>query len=293
MQARDIMTSPAITVTATTHIPELARLMRANQISGLVVVDDHDKLLGIVTDHDLILRNAPVREPRYFSVLSGMIPLHRDEYRQYKDQLRHTMAVTAADLIEPGIHTIAPETPLEEAMELMLDTKVTLLPVIENEKVIGVVTRTDLVRLIERLEGALNPDAQEEAIEEKILAGLIEVILYVKDMNAMVAFYRDMLGIDVESPMESPVESTEYGQESWVVLATGVCKLALHSGEERRLGEGTPLLVFGVADVEQARAALIERGVTLDAVFDAAPGIKVCHGRDPEGNPFALEEHVK
>lgn len=289
MQARDIMTSPAITVTATTHIPELARLMRANQISGLVVVDDQDKLLGIVTDHDLILRNAPVREPRYFSVLSGMIPLHRDEYRHYKDQLRHTMAVTAADLIEPGIHTIAPETPLEEAMEIMLDPKVTLLPVVDNETVIGVVTRTDLVRLIERLEGALNPDAQEEAIEEKVLAGLVEVILYVKDMNTMVAFYRDLLGIDVESP----VESTDYGQESWVVLETGVCKLALHSGETRRLGEGTPMLVFGVVDVEQARTALVERGVALEAVFDAAPGVKVCHGRDPEGNPFALEERIK
>jgi CBS domain-containing protein/predicted enzyme related to lactoylglutathione lyase len=289
MQARDIMTSPAITVTASTHIPELARLMRANQISGLIVVDEHNKLLGIVTDHDLILRNAPVREPRYFSVLSGMIPLHRDEYRHYKDQLRHTMAVTAADLIEPGIHTVTPETPLEEAMEIMLDPKVTLLPVIENEMVIGVVTRTDLVRLIERLEGALNPDAQEDANEEKVLAGLIEVILYVKDMGAMVTFYRDLLGIDVESP----VESADYGQESWVLLETGVCSLALHSGEQRRLGEGTPMLVFGVVDVEQARAALVERGVVLEAVFDAAPGIKVCHGRDPEGNPFALEEHVK
>src|SRR3954471_21830945 len=103
MQARDVMTSPAITVTAGTHIPELARLMRVNQISGMPVVDDAGKLLGIVTDHDLILRNAPVREPRYFSVLSGVIPLNLEEYRHYKDQLRHTMAVTAADLIEPGI----------------------------------------------------------------------------------------------------------------------------------------------------------------------------------------------
>jgi CBS domain-containing protein len=289
MQARDIMTSPAITVTAGTHIPELARIMRANQISGIPVVDDNGKLLGIVTDHDLILRNAPVRQPRYFSVLSGMIPLHLDEYKHYKEQLRHTMAVKAGDLIEPGIHTITPDTPLEEAMETMLDPKVTILPVVENDLVVGVVTRTDLVRLIERLEGALNPEAQEEAIEEKVLAGLTETILYVQEMNAAVAFYRDQLGLDVESP----ADSADYGQESWVVLETGACKLALHSGGQRRLGEDTPMIVFGVSDVEQARTVLVERGVALEAIFEAAPGLKVCHGRDPEGNPFALEEQSK
>ena len=61
MIASDIMSSPAITVTADTHIPEVARLMRAHQISGLPVLGANGRLVGIVTDHDLILRNAPVR----------------------------------------------------------------------------------------------------------------------------------------------------------------------------------------------------------------------------------------
>ena len=156
MLARDIMSSPAITVTADTHIPEVARIMRANQISGMPVVDANGQLLGIVTDHDLILRNAPVREPRYFAFLSGVIPLSLDEHRHYKEQLRHTLAITAGDLIEPGVKTITPDTPMEEVMETMLDTKITMLPVIEHEQVIGVVTRTDRVRLIERLESALD-----------------------------------------------------------------------------------------------------------------------------------------
>lgn len=288
MQARDIMTSPAITVLPDTRIPELARLMRANQISGLPVVDESGHLIGIVTDHDLILRNAPVREPRYFSVLSGMIPLHLDEYRHYKDQLRHTMAVKAGDLTEPGIKTITPDTPLEEAMELMLNPQITLLPVIEDEQVVGVVTRTDLVRLVERLEGALDPDAQEEAVEERVLAGLVEVILYVQDMNAMVAFYRDQLSLEVETP----ADLADYSQEQWVVLDAGACKLALHGGGQQRTGEDSPTIVFGVADIEQACAVLAERGVTLDTISDAAPGVKICHGRDPEGNAFSLEAHV-
>lgn len=282
------MTSPAITVTAGTHIPELARLMRVNQISGMPVVDDDGKLLGIVTDHDLILRNAPVREPRYFSVLSGVIPLNLEEYRHYKDQLRHTMAVTAADLIEPGIPTIHPETPLEEAMEIMLDPQVTMLPVVENDQVIGVVTRTNLVRLVESLESALDPEKQEAKVEERMLTSLVSVILYVQDMNRMVAFYRDSMGFNVQLP----AGLTDYAQESWVQIDTGACKLALNAGGSGRLGEDAPMIVFGVTDIELARTTLLARGVALEEVFDAGGGVKVVQGRDPEGNPISLEQRA-
>jgi CBS domain-containing protein/catechol 2,3-dioxygenase-like lactoylglutathione lyase family enzyme len=280
------MTSPAITVGAATHIPELARVMRVNRISGMPVVDDGGRLLGIVTDHDLILRNAPVREPRYFSVLSGMIPLNLEEYRHYKDQLRHTMAVTAADLIEPGIKFIAPDTPLEEVMEIMLDPQVTMLPVVEDERVVGVVTRTNLVRLVESLEGALDPAKQEAKVEDRLLTGVVSVILYVQDMGLMVAFYRDKLGFEVDLPADLP----DYAQESWVVINTGATKLALNLGGSGRVGEDAPMIVFGVSDIEAARTILLERGVALEEVFDAGDGVKVVQGRDAEGNPISLEQ---
>ena len=288
MLVQDIMSSPAITVTAGTHIPEVARLLRAHQISGMPVLDESGKLIGIVTDHDLILRNAPVREPRYFALLSGYIPLSLEEHRHYKEQLRHTMAVTAGDMTEPGIPTAAPEMPLEEAMELMLDPKVTMLPVLDDGEVVGVVTRTDLVRLIEKLEGAIDPDAAlaKPGDASPVLAGLCEVILYVQDMGAMVSFYRDKLGLAVEEP----VDAEEYGAESWVQLDAGATKLALHSGGSRRLGEDTPMLVFAVAAIDAVRQVLIERGVEVGEPFETAPGIVVCHLRDPEGNPIALEQ---
>ena len=287
MLVRDIMTSPAITVHAGTKIPEVARLLRAHQISGMPVLGEDGALLGIVTDHDLILRNAPVREPRYFAILSGYIPLSLEEHRHYKEQLRHTMAVSAGDMTEPGIHTVAPETPLEQAMELMLDPKVTMLPVLDNGEVVGVVTRTDLVRLIEKLEGAVDPDAAtQEAQAEPVLAGLLEVILYVQDMAGMVRFYRDQLGLRVEEPADMEDLSAEH----WVVLDAGATKLALHSGGQQRLGEDTPMLVFAVADIAAARTVLTARGVALGDPFEAAPGVLICHGRDPEGNPLALEQ---
>ncbi len=289
MFARDVMTSPAITVTAGTHIPELARLLRVNQISGMPVVDDAGHLLGIITDHDLILRNAPIREPRYFSVLSGMIPLNLEEYRNYKDQLRHTMAVTAADLTEPGVPIIAPETPLEEAMEMMLDPQVTMLPVVENDLVVGVVTRTNLVRLVERLEGALDPAKQEAAVAQRVLTGIVSVILYVQDMRLMTSFYRDKLGFDILQP----ADLEDYSQERWVLLGTGACKLALNAGGSNSVGDDAPMVVFGVEDIEVARNTLLARGVVLEEIFDAGGGVKVAQGRDPESNPISLEQRER
>lgn len=120
-----------------------------------------------------------------------------------------------------------------------------------------------------------------------ITTGLIEVILYVQDMQKQVAFYRDSLELSVLYP----AGLTDYSHEMWVVLATGACKLALHGGGQQRLGQDTPMIVFGVQDIHAARTTLLARGVKLQEVFSAAPGVWVCHGVDPEGNPISLEAH--
>lgn len=120
-----------------------------------------------------------------------------------------------------------------------------------------------------------------------LTTGLIEVILYVKDMRQQVAFYRDTL----ELPLLFPTGLADYTNAMWVVFDTGACKLALHGGGQRRLGQDSPMIVFGVEDIQTARATLLARGVHLQEIFSAAPGVRVCHGYDPEGNPISLETH--
>jgi CBS domain-containing protein len=164
MLVREIMTSPAITVSPTTKIRDVARIMRENVISGVPVVDEDGTLLGIITELDLIARNAPVHEPRYIAVLSAIIPVSIEEYRNYKEQLRQALAISAADLMNDEVETIAPDAPVEEALEAMLNPEVTMLPVMEDDRVIGVVTRTDLVRLIEKLEAAPDEPASDAPV---------------------------------------------------------------------------------------------------------------------------------
>ena len=117
--------------------------------------------------------------------------------------------------------------------------------------------------------------------------GLIEIIVYVQDMNAQAAFYRDNFGLEAMFPGGV----TDYKDEYWVTLNTGACVLALHGGGKKRFGSDAPKLVFGVDDIQAAREELVKRGVKLGEVRSAAPGGWVCDGEDPEGNKFSIESH--
>jgi predicted enzyme related to lactoylglutathione lyase len=117
--------------------------------------------------------------------------------------------------------------------------------------------------------------------------GLIEIIVYVADMEAQVHFYRDTFGLNVTYPAGLP----SYADQFWVTLDAGGVLLALHGGGQGRLGADTPKIVFGVDDIHTAREELVAKGVNVDEVRSAAPGVWVCDGRDPEGNPFSIESH--
>ena len=159
MNVNEIMSSPAITVGPETSVQEIARIMREKQISGVPVVDASGALLGTVTELDLIARNAPLEEPRYFAILSGYIPTSPSQYREYKEQLRQALATNASELMGDDVDeiaTVTPGTSIDDALRTMLDPENFMLPVVDGGRVVGVVTRTDMVRMIEELEAREN-----------------------------------------------------------------------------------------------------------------------------------------
>ena len=116
---------------------------------------------------------------------------------------------------------------------------------------------------------------------------LMEIIIYVEDMNRQVSFYRDQMGFKIVNPGESE----DYGREFWVELDTGSCSLALHAGGKRRFGIDAPKFVFRVQDILAARQQLINQKIEMEEIRSAAPGVWVCDGVDPEGNKFSIESH--
>lgn len=114
--------------------------------------------------------------------------------------------------------------------------------------------------------------------------GLIEVILFVNNMQKMVNFYQDTIGLKVQYPNNIKI----YGKEHRVTFWTGMCTLALHSGGSGLHDEDSATIVFGVTDIDHARSYLVQRHVPMSEIHIASPGITVCNGLDPEGNKFSL-----
>lgn len=109
---------------------------------------------------------------------------------------------------------------------------------------------------------------------------LIEVIVYVEDMDRMFALYTDAFGLDI-------VEGAP--EHGFVKLDVGGTTLALHEGREGDISRYAPKLVFEVEDLAAARDHLAEYDIELGEVRNPAPDVYVIDGRDPESNKFSIE----
>jgi len=138
MKAGEVMTTGAATVRPDAPLLEAARLMIQHQISGLPVVDAEDRLVGLVTENDF-LRSGENGQPRLIDMLAKA-GTDQDELN-----LRRV-----DDLMTREPITISAEMPLEDVIALMLKHAVRRLPVVADGKVVGIVSRANLLRALLR-----------------------------------------------------------------------------------------------------------------------------------------------
>jgi CBS domain-containing protein len=120
------------------------KLFAESGISGAPVVED-GRLVGIVTEGDLIFRDADVKAPGFLDILGGLIPLGSwDEYR--KEALK-SAGVTVDEVMTRELITISPDASLAEASTIMADKRVKILPVAEGDALHSVITRMDILTL--------------------------------------------------------------------------------------------------------------------------------------------------
>jgi CBS domain-containing protein len=145
MNVRDMMTFPAPTVQSDTRVTEVARLILQSGSDGVVVVDAAGNLQGLVTEDDLVAKHARVHAPRYLGILGGVFPIDTGRMRE---ELRHVLAVTAGEIMSRNPVTIGPETSVEDAASIIIDAEAVPLVVMEADTVIGVVSHSDVIRLL-------------------------------------------------------------------------------------------------------------------------------------------------
>ena len=130
MKARDVMSHPVITVLTSTTLAQAAHLLSANGFTALPVVDDDGRLVGIVTEADLINERIPP-DPR----------------RQYW-RPRHSPSASAAveDVMTTPVESLTPGADAADAARIMLRQHIRCLPIVDGQQLVGIVTRRDLMR---------------------------------------------------------------------------------------------------------------------------------------------------
>lgn len=149
----DIMATDIPTVAPTDSIATVAKLLAHHRIPGVPVVADDGEIIGIITEGDIVERDADVTVPSFFSFFDAVIEL--DAGRPFSDDVRHALATTAEELMSSPVYNILPTATLNELATLMIQENVNPVPVVNDDlQLIGLVSRADLVRVIAWLESA-------------------------------------------------------------------------------------------------------------------------------------------
>jgi CBS-domain-containing membrane protein len=143
LKAKDIMTSDVHTVSPETSIEDLAKIFVDTNVNALPVVED-GKLFGQVSQNDLVERDQPLHIPTVISIFDWVIYLESD--KTFREEVRKMAARTVRDICRTGVPTCDSETPVSEIAALMSGKSAHLVPVVENERVVGVVGRLDIIR---------------------------------------------------------------------------------------------------------------------------------------------------
>lgn len=169
MLVKDVMQAHPVTATLETRLPQLVRLLQRGGFRHLPVLDD-GRLVGIISDRDVKQSTASAA-----STAEG----------RARDRLLEEL--TAAQIMAREVVTIGPTAGLDEAARLMATRKISALPVTEGDRLVGIVTETDVLQLFVRALGVLEPSSRVDVILRDQTAGLGEVVRAVEEAGSRIA----------------------------------------------------------------------------------------------------------
>ncbi len=144
MKVAEIMHEEWPTLGPGETVEAVIKLFAESGISGAPVVES-GKLIGIITEGDLIFRDADVKAPGFLDILGGIVPLGNTE--EYRKEVLKSAGVTVDEVMTSEVIMIPPDATLAEASTLMADEGVKILPVTEDGVLRGVITRMDILVL--------------------------------------------------------------------------------------------------------------------------------------------------
>ena len=150
---KDVMTTRVIWVKKDATFREMAAALREHRVSAFPVVDDDRKVIGVVSEADMLNKEALIDEPGVFGGI-----LHR------RDQVK-ARGVTAGDLMTTAVVAVRPDNTVEHAAKLMYDRGVKRLPVTdESGRLVGIISRADVLSVFDRTDAAISHEITHDVL---------------------------------------------------------------------------------------------------------------------------------
>jgi CBS domain-containing protein len=168
MQARDVMVSPVITARKSATVREVAKILLEKRISAVPVVDNVGKLVGIITEGDLMRRAEAGTEHPYswwVHFLAGDATVAADYVKSH--------AAKVKDVMTSNVVTATSETPLHEVASLLEEHQIKRVPIVDKAgSLVGIVSRANLIQVVASARPKLEMTLPDSAIRQKLLGEL-------------------------------------------------------------------------------------------------------------------------
>ena len=147
MKVQEVMNKYPVSVRKDDAIAEVAKLLVKHNLSAVAVVDDNNKLVGVITEGDLLYKKIRPHVPHYVNVLGASI--YYNGIGEYNAQFKKLLASHVSELMTDEVITTTAETEVEEVVAVMLDKHLKNVPVVDKEyRLICIMSRHDVIDLI-------------------------------------------------------------------------------------------------------------------------------------------------
>lgn len=151
MLAREIMSREVISISPEEKVDEAARILVENKISGLPVVDANNHVVGIITEKDLIIRASELKVPFYVTLFDSIIFLENPI--RFNNDVKKYIATQVKDAMTRKVFVVEEDTPVSEIVEIMQKRAINRVPVVRNDKLVGIITRNDILKSLVKTNG--------------------------------------------------------------------------------------------------------------------------------------------
>lgn len=146
MKAKDIMVQDVVTVKPGASIKEIAQVLISHRVSGVPVVDRLGKLVGIVSEGDLLHKEVVPRTPDAINILGAII--YYNGVERYNEDFKKMMARTAREIMSSHLITVTEDVEVNEIGKLMLEHNIKRVPVLRGSQMVGIISRADIIKTL-------------------------------------------------------------------------------------------------------------------------------------------------